>query len=160
MNLYAQSQVWTVRPIINIKQSTMFNGFITPSTRVNTNATRVTLKDRIYGIGFNPDAPVRLTQISGHKITSAQVVLKNGVDHLGNPFTKPVVVLNLEGTTGYGIRSYWSNTPAGATIKERELDVNKLVEFSASQDGVAHSDNYGDPIMYCTDEEPKAHQEL
>ena len=44
----------------------------------------------------------------------------------------------------------------GTKVAERDLDVAKLVEFSASQDGVLHCDNNGEAIMYASDEAPKA----
>ena len=135
----------------------MFNGFIMPATSAGVGRKgAVSLKDRIYGVGFVPDEPVRLYTIAGHKITSAKVVNKASVDRLGNPYTRPVVILNLEGTSGYGVRSYWSNAPMGARIAEHDLDISKLVEFTASQDGIIHSDNSGEPIYYCSDEAPKA----
>ena len=137
----------------------MFTSFMAPSVSAKLGGNKVSLKDKVYGVGFVPDEPVRLTTIAGHIITSAKVVNKASVDKLGNPYTRPVVVLNLEGTSGYGVRSYWSNAPMGARIAEHDLDISKLVEFTASQDGVIHSDNSGDPIFYATDEEPKARVE-
>ena len=137
----------------------MFTTFMAPSVSAKLGGNKVSLRDKIYGVGFVPDEPVRLTAIAGHKITSAKVVNKASVDRLGNPYTRPVVVLNLEGTSGYGVRSYWSNAPMGARVAEHDLDLNKLVEFSASQDGVPHCDSNGEPIFYATDEQPKARVE-
>ena len=136
----------------------MFNGFVMPTTsrQQGSNTSKVALKDRIYGVGFTPSEPVKLTSIAGHKITHAKVVNKPSIDRLGNPFTRPVVVLELEGTSGYGLRSFWSNAPMGTKVAERDLDVAKLVEFSASQDGVLHCDSNGEAIMYTSDEAPKA----
>ena len=128
----------------------------TTSRQQGGNTSKVALKDRIYGVGFTPSEPVKLTAIAGHKITSAKVVNKAAVDRLGNPYTRPVVVLNLEGTSGYGVRSYWSNAPMGARVAEHDLDITRLVEFSASQDGVLHCDSNGEPIFYASDEAPKA----
>ena len=52
--------------------------------------------------------------------------------------------------------SFWSNAPMGTKVAERDLDVAKLVEFSASQDGILHCDSNGEAIMYASDEAPKA----
>ena len=136
----------------------MFNGFVMPtmSRQQGGNTSKVALKDRIYGVGFTPNEPVRLTTVAGHKIVKAKIVNSLRYDRLGNPFTKPVVVLELEGTSGYGLRTYWSNAPMGTKVAERDLDVAKLVEFSASQDGVLHCDSNGEAIMYASDEAPKA----
>ena len=137
----------------------MFTTFMAPSVSAKLGGNKVSLRDKIYGVGFVPDEPVRLTAIAGHKITSAKVVNKASVDRLGNPYTRPVVVLELEGTSGYGVRSFWSNAPMGARIAEHDLDISKLVEFTASQDGIIHSDNSGEPIYYASDEAPKARVE-
>lgn len=135
----------------------MFNGFIMPATSAGVGRKNsVSLKDRIYGVGFTPNEPIKLTEIAGHKVTSARVVNITQVDKLGNPFTKPVVEVHLENTSGYGLRTYWSNAPAGTKVTERDLDISKLVEFTASQDGIVHTDNSGDPIYYASDEAPKA----
>ena len=138
----------------------MFNGFIMPATSAGVGRKNsVSLKDRIYGVGFTPNEPVRLTEIAGHKVISAKIVNKTQIDRLGNPYTRPVVEVHLEGTSGYGLRTYWSNAPMGARIAEHDLDISKLVEFTASQDGIIHSDNSGEPIFYATDEQPKARVE-
>ena len=136
----------------------MFNGFVMPTTsrQQGGNTSKVALKDRIYGVGFTPNEPVKLTTVAGHKIVKAKIVNNLCYDRLGNPFTRPVVVLGLEGTSGYGLRSYWSNAPTGTKVAERDLDVTKLVEFSASQEGILHCDSNGEAIMYASDEAPKA----
>ena len=136
----------------------MFNGFVMPTTsrQQGGNTSKVALKDRIYGVGFTPNEPVRLTEIAGHKVKSAKIVNITQMDRLGNPYTRPVVEVRLEGTSGYGLRTYWSNAPTGTKVAERDLDVAKLVEFSASQDGILHCDSNGDAIMYASDEAPKA----
>ena len=135
----------------------MFNGFIMPATSAGVGRKNsVSLKDRIYGVGFTPNEPVRLTEIARHNVKSAKIVDMTQMDRLGNPYTKPVVEVHLEGTSGYGLRTYWSNAPTGTKIAERDLDISKLVEFTASQDGIVHTDNSGEPIYYASDEAPKA----
>ena len=135
----------------------MFNGFIMPATSAGVGRKNsVSLKDRIYGVGFTPNEPVRLTEIAGHKVISAKIVNKTQIDRLGNPYTRPVVEVHLEGTSGYGLRTYWSNAPTGTKVAERDLDISKLVEFSANQDGILHCDSNGEAIMYASDEAPKA----
>ena len=90
----------------------MFNGFVMPTTsrQQGGNTSKVALKDRIYGVGFTPSEPVKLTTVAGHKIVKAKIVNSLRYDRLGNPFTKPVVVLELEGTTGYGLRTHSCRT--------------------------------------------------